>query len=342
MKLTDRKSLPEADGLVELLDRELAPIVEAASAEVDPEIWERALIGLAREILGRPGKQFRARLVELAWALAGGRRPLSARVGQLVEVVHAGSLIIDDIEDDSSRRRGRASLHRICGLPLALNTGNWLYFAAYQMIEQVAGDDAGRLELYRCLSRTMLRSHQGQAIDLSVDVTELRQRDVAEVADAAARLKTGVLMSFAAELGARAGGADPNQIAALSRFGEALGVGLQHLDDLGGLRCEARRDKGREDLAGRRLTWPWAYLATELDEVRFHGLQSKLRHARAGDLDALAAELAELLGDGAYRRACSLLERALAPLREVFGGATHAAALAELGDEIARLERSYG
>jgi geranylgeranyl pyrophosphate synthase len=329
----------EADDLVELLERELAPAIEAATGDIDRELWEQSLVGLAREILGRPGKQFRARLVELAWGLSGSQRPLSPRFGQLVELVHAGSLIVDDIEDDSGRRRGRPSLHRICGLPLALNTGNWLYFAAYHLIDRLDLGVVETLGLYRRLSATMFRCHQGQALDLAIDVAELRQRDVARLADAAARLKAGELMSFAAELGAMAGGAGAEQVASLARFGESLGGGLQHLDDLGGLRCAARRDKGREDLAGRRLTWPWAYLAGELDEVRFHGLQSKLRHARAGDLDSLADELAELLGDGAYRRACALLEAAVAPLHAAFAGSP---LLAEVESEIDRLERSYG
>lgn len=325
--------------LVDLLDRELSPLVESASSSVTPEVWERALVGLARELLARPGKQFRARLVELGWALGGAARPLSPLAGPLVELIHAGSLIVDDIEDDSSRRRGRPSLHRICGVPLALNTGNWLYFAAYHLLDALGLDDAQTLALYRRLTETMIRSHQGQALDLGLDVSEVRQRDIGAAADAAASLKAGALMSFAAELGAIAGGAGPDKIAVLSRFGCALGVGLQHLDDLGGLRCAPRREKGREDLAGRRLTWPWAYLAAELDEVRFHGLQTKLRHARPASLDRLVIELSDLLGDDAYRRACALLERAVAPLRETFAGDPW---LAAVSAEVARVEQSYG
>ena len=325
--------------LVELLDRELTPLVESASASVTPEIWQEALIGLARELLARPGKQFRARLVALGWALGGARRPLPTLAGQLVELIHAGSLIVDDIEDDSSRRRGRPSLHRLYGLPLALNTGNWLYFAAYHLLDLLGHGDTESLVLYRRLTETMIRSHQGQALDLALDVTELRQRDIADAVDDAASLKAGALMSFAAELGGMTGGADRDELAVLSEFGRALGVGLQHLDDLGGIRCLPRREKGREDLAGRRVTWPWAYLASELDEVRFHGLQTKLRHARAGDLDQIADELADLLGEEAYGSACALLESAFVPLRETFPDHP---ALAEVRAEISRLEQSYG
>jgi geranylgeranyl pyrophosphate synthase len=324
-----------------VLDELLAPAVAAACPEsgVDPEIWDRVLVGLARDLLARPGKQLRARVVELASELAGSAAGPPPVIPQLVELVHAGSLIVDDIQDDARCRRGGPALHRVSGTALAINTGNWLYFAAYHLIGRAGLPDGAALEIHRRLTRAMFRSHQGQALDLAIDVTELRQREVAVLAAAAAALKTGELMSFAAELGGVAAGASAPVIASLARFGAALGIGLQQLDDLGGLRNPRRRDKAREDLAGRRLTWPWAYLAHMLDEVRFAKLQRRLRDAGDGELDALATELAELLGDEAHRGACARLDAARAELAAAFPG--HAA-LARVDAELARLERDAG
>jgi len=257
-------------------------------------------------------------------------------IPQLVEVVHAGSLIVDDIQDDSLERRGGPALHRLYGVPLAINTGNWLYFAAFHLIDRAALGDGAALEIYRRLTRTMFRSHQGQALDLAIDVTALRQRDVLELTDAAAALKAGELMSFAAALGGLAAGAVIPRVESLARFGAALGVGLQHLDDAGGLR--GRRDKGREDLAGHRLTWPWACLAGKLDTVGFTTLQRKLRDARDGDLDPFIDELAGLLGDDAYDRACIRLDGARGMLTEQFAGHP---ALSSVDAELARLEHAY-
>src|SRR5512142_2931568 len=53
---------------------------------------------------------------------------LPAELIGIVEGLHLGSLIIDDIEDESSTRRGGPTLHRQIGVPNALNAGNWLYF----------------------------------------------------------------------------------------------------------------------------------------------------------------------------------------------------------------------
>lgn len=127
--------------LLASLDRLLVPLVAAACPEpgVDPDIWERVLIGFVRDLLARPGKQLRARMVELAFELAGGGARLPAVIPQLVELVHAGSLIVDDIQDDSRCRRGGPALHRVSGTALAINTGTWLYFAAYHLIVREAG-----------------------------------------------------------------------------------------------------------------------------------------------------------------------------------------------------------
>ncbi len=336
-----RDGLGNRSDLLASLDRFLVPLVAAACPEpgVDPEIWERVLIGFVRDLLARPGKQLRARMVELAFELAGGGTRLPPVIPQLVELVHAGSLIVDDTQDDARCRRGGPALHRVYGTALAINTGTWLYFAAYHLIGSAGLPEAAALEIHRLLTQTMLHSHQGQALDLAIDVTELQQREVAALADTAAALKTGALMRFAAELGGLVARAPAPVVASLARFGVALGIGLQQLDDLGGLRDNRRRDKAREDLLGRRLTWPWAYLAGELDEVRFAQLQRRLRDAGGGELDALTTEIGELVGDEAHRRACAWLARARAALAAAFPG--HAA-LARVDAEFAQLEHDAG
>lgn len=302
--------------LVTLLDTHLARVVSEHGA-IPSTIWERALIGIARELLNRPGKQVRARLVELSFELAGGERgALSPRVAQLVELVHAGSLIIDDIQDNSMERRGGPAIHRTYGTPRAINTGTWLYFAAYHLIDCAGFTDRTALEIQRRLTRMMFRSHQGQALDLALDVTALRQRDIPTLAEGVAVFKSGELMSFAAALGGTVADASAATLVALARFGSALGVALQHIDDASGLR--GRRDKGREDLAGRRVTWPWACLATQLDELRFAKLQRTLREARPHELEPVLDELAGLVGERAQQDACSMLECARTKLVAAF------------------------
>jgi geranylgeranyl pyrophosphate synthase len=315
--------------LVELIER----VFEGG--DVPAAQWERALLGPAREFLRRPGKEFRARLVEACWHLAGGVGDPPAELPLVLELLHAGSLIIDDIEDGSNERRGAPALHQLVGTPIALNTGNWLYFMPLVLLDQLALPPAQTLAMYRAASLALARCHEGQALDLAVSVFEVAQGDVARVVSAATARKTGALMELASKLGALAAGADSERVTALAEFGRELGIGLQMLDDLGSVICARRRAKGAEDLRHGRPTWAWAWLADSLDEVSFAKLQQL---GRAGEV----AQLMELIRpalEPARGRVRAHLAACLDTLIERVGAHPVIAAVAA---ELDRLEKSYG
>lgn len=330
---------PEGTPLLDLLERELrADAVGYMDHGVPRAVWERALYQPLRDFLARPGKQFRARLCELSFELAGGGTA-PRELPLLVEILHAGSLIVDDIEDNSSERRGAAALHVRYGLPRALNAGNWLYFWPFVLMRRLDLPPLTELELKRAVSRALVDCHRGQALDLAARVAELEQAHVPAVVAATARLKTGSLMTLAADAGALVAGAPQEERDALARFGGELGTALQMLDDLGGISSARRRHKGYEDLMQSRPTWPWAWLAAALDPAEFSAFQQLARdvESRRAHPEQLAAELrARLLP---YR--CHVeaeLERAFAALRPLFGSSP---ALARLQAEIQRLVSSY-
>ena len=118
--------------------------------------------------------------------------------------------MIDDIEDDSATRRGQPALHHRYGLPVALNTGNWLYFLSLSCLFRLPSDDACRLALTEDAVRAITRCHEGQALDISASVTSLPRADVPSVVSATTDLKTGTLMGLAAAMGARCAGARPS------------------------------------------------------------------------------------------------------------------------------------
>lgn len=338
----DPSSLPGP--LVALLDEALLDGDDGLPAH----LWERALLGPAREFLRRPGKRFRARLVEACWVLAGGDADaMPAELPLIVELLHAGSLIVDDIEDGSHVRRGAAALHEIYGTAVALNTGNWMYFWPLALIDRLGRglDPARTAELHRRARTTLLRCHQGQALDLALKVTELEQGEVPRVVKATTQLKTGALMELAAALGAIAAGGSDAAIEAMTRFGRELGKGLQMLDDLGGITCAARRDKGAEDLRLGRPTWPWAWAARATSQATFAELQRRARglgdpdgDGSAWAVDALRQDLAALIGELGRARVQSSLSLALAVLRDALGASP---VLEAIEDEIQRLEQSY-
>ncbi len=332
--------------LSELLDEQfsqdsLQQLLGEAGTNVPWATWESSLYGPLAEFLQRPGKEFRGRLVDAGWRIGGGRGHAPDELVAIVEVLHAGSLVVDDIEDGSAYRRGGPALHVTVGVPKALNMGCWLYFWPDALLQKLALHPTTELGLRRAIARTLLRAHQGQALDLSVKVHDLAQRDVLGVVSGITQLKTGALMQLAAELGVIAARGRPELVSATGRFGRELGVGLQMADDWGGIVSEARCHKGHEDSLLARATWPWAWLAESLDEVSYAKLAVLGREVERRDShpELLAERLRELLDDAARAQIRGQLRGALADLSRLLDGSS---VLNDLEGEIETLEKSYG
>ena len=204
----------------------------------------------------------------LGHRLVGGFSPSSLRTEQqcrtcveVVEFIHAGSLVVDDIEDGSRIRRGRGALHVRYGMPVALNAGNWLYFWPFELVKKLGLPHDKPLLVYEHYHRTLLRAHFGQALDLGSRVDNLPPGQIRETCLASMHLKTGALIGFAVSLGGIIGGAPEKAFRILNDFGRDLGVGLQMFDDLGNVigRCEP--SKQYEDLMLYRPSWVWACVA---------------------------------------------------------------------------------
>ncbi len=246
--------------LAKLLGFEAAPEVE----KILTDVLFRPVTGLT----SNPGKRIRAQLVSFSYRLLNGDRPPSAVMinrchscAEAIELIHAGSLIIDDIEDGSAVRRGRPALHKQYGTALALNAGNWLYFWPAVLLKDSELSEDDLLLIYEHYHRTLLRAHFGQALDLGARVDTLTQDAVVEVCLASMRLKTGALMGFAALLGAALADTSEALISALNDFGCDLGVALQMFDDLGNVIGICEPAKRYEDLTLSRPSWVWACAA---------------------------------------------------------------------------------
>jgi len=324
------------------LDRAFA---SGGASELDPSVpaavWRRALAGPATEFLARPGKGLRTAIVRAGWELGGGAPDeMPDGLPLVIELIHAGSLIVDDVEDASAERRGAPALHHLVGVPLAINTGSWMYFWALAELAELGLPPAIELAAHRAATSTLVRCHQGQALDLATRIWDLDPETVEAVVRATTRLKTGALCTFAAELGALAAAAPPAVTAAVRRFGDAMGAGLQMLDDLGSLTSADRRDKGREDLQGGRPTWPWAWLA-ESHGFAWSRCVAMARHVEDGadGLDALAETLRDAIAVRGRARVRATLEAALSELVAAVGPSS---TIDGIASELARMEASYG
>lgn len=344
MKPRARIATPSVAPLLDGLTRALAAGgASELPASVPDEIWRRALVDPASDFLGRPGKELRRLLVHAGWILAGGAPDESDdRLALIVEVLHAGSLIIDDIQDGSLERRGRPALHVSFGVPVAINTGCWMYFWAQSELGELDLPPERELLARKAMTSALVRCHQGQALDLSVRVGNLDLADVHAVVAATTRLKTAALCRLAAEFGAIAASATATMQAGAGDFGEAIGTALQMLDDLGSLTSETRRAKGREDLQSGRPTWPWAWLAAQRP-FGWPRCAAMARALAAPSSDSSVEELIALLTEEVGAIGRSEIRRTLAAARDNL--------LATFGDgavtkrvlhDLAPMETSFG
>lgn len=310
-------------------------------------VLERYLLDPIRDLIRRPSKQIRRELVALGHQL-GSRRVLPTRdlegrlelAQELVEALHAGSLIVDDIEDNSKVRRGRPSIHCLYGLPIALNSANWLYFWPLQLIEELRLPPEKELCFYRVFTKTLLRAHLGQAIDLGVKIDLTAKKDVKDVCLIAMELKTGALTALALLAGGILGNLSSEGIAALELFGRGFGVALQMFDDVGNLN-RTNGDKQFEDLMLRRPSWVWA-CASQYPEACYEEFVAAVH--RLPNIRFLEAWLRRTeFVRTARERAHEHLERIYVELENSRGlPGVDKNSLAGVKELTSRLERAYG
>lgn len=232
------------------------------------EVVSTVLFRPLGDLMSRPGKKIRGRLVELGFQLANDNQVVESyqvdalrKLMEGVELLHAGSLAVDDVQDGSKVRRGQPSLHMKYGLPISLNIGNWLYFWPLEIVNRLNLPEADELRIYRIYHRTLLRAHMGQAMDVGVPIDTLEQGRICDICVATMELKSGALFALALLAGAVVAKADDGLLETIDTFGHGLGIGLQMFDDIGNLKGSVEPAKRREDLVLRRPTWIWACAA---------------------------------------------------------------------------------
>jgi geranylgeranyl pyrophosphate synthase len=294
--------LPANESMAELLGLDDPSIVE--------DVLRSALLDPLAESTSTRGKRIRGQLVTLSYRLVSDTPAsfLAAKqcgwCADAVELIHAGSLVIDDVEDGSSVRRGRPALHVQFGVPIAVNAGNWLYFWPFELLRQTELPVDKIFYVYEHCHRTLLRAHFGQAVDLGARVDSLPQRRVAAVCLASMKLKTGALMGFATILGGAIAGASEGVLSILDEFGRELGVSLQMFDDLGNLIGKCEPVKRYEDLRLSRPSWVWACAADSSTSRAYRQFCTAVRSlpdAHELDLWSEAHNLAERVRACAHR-----------------------------------------
>jgi geranylgeranyl diphosphate synthase type I len=303
-----------------------------------------ALLGPVRDFASRDSKQVRAQLVRIGFELARGNQddlpsdgPLLNCLYCVVEALHAGSLVIDDIQDASEVRRGQPALHVQIGVPLAINAANWLYFWPADLIRQQGIAPELELAIYRLYHSTMIRAHYGQALDLGHDMAQVTQGNARDISMASIELKTGELMSMCAELGALAGGADDFRRTRLSQFGRRFGVALQMFNDI----AELMGDMSCNDNARsfRRPSLIWAVAASELQPAAYEEFRRVMCDPDETTNGRSLSDHPVVLE--ATRRACEEMQACIVEATSMSEGSRSAGTVSALNDLARKVMNTY-
>lgn len=187
---------------------------------------------LLHDYPSRIGKMLRGRLVmHSADAHGGGAQQATLTVATALELFQAWVLVHDDIEDGSEARRGKPALHRLVGMPIALNVGDALHVYMWRLLHELLDDpDVDAKALLDEFGAMISRTAEGQHLDLSF--VEDGRFDIGEEAYLAmVTLKTAhYTVASPLRLGVLLAGARPDP--ALTSAGIDLGVAFQIRDDV--------------------------------------------------------------------------------------------------------------
>ena len=199
----------------------------------DSNSIEKSIIDPAWYLVSQGGKRLRPVFTLLVIGLFKKDFDDYIEFSIIPEVLHTGTLIHDDIEDKSIKRRNADCVHIKYGLDIALNLGDFMfYFPMKALIDSDKLSTEQKLKITREYINDMLKLGIGQGVDLAwhnylVNISDITEENYLRTAFD----KTGALLGFAAKLGAIIGNANEKQVEALGKFGATIGVSFQIRDD---------------------------------------------------------------------------------------------------------------
>ena len=279
------------------------------------------------------GKRIRPLLVLLCTAACGTDWQSALPAAAAVELVHNFSLVHDDIQDSSEKRRGRPTTWVKWGMPMAINAGDALFVLSNQAIIDLKKNSPAEVvvKAAEILHNTCLELTRGQFLDMSYEErTDVGVNDYWPMVAG----KTAALLSACCHIGALLGGADDSKQESYRSFGHYLGLAFQVQDDILGI-------WGDEALTGKSA-------ASDLVEGKnslpvLAGLSANGKFAarwKQGPVQTTEVqELARILAsEGGYEKASDgakqMTDLALMSLRETDPQGEAGEALFELADKL--------
>ena len=241
------------------------------------------------------GKRIRPILVLLVTAACQSEWLRALPAAAAVELVHNFSLIHDDIQDNSDKRRGRLTVWKKWGAPMGINVGDALFVISNQAITDLEKHYPSEIVLQaaRILHDTCLDLTCGQFLDMSYEKrTGLTVEDYWPMVSG----KTAALLAACTHIGALLGGANEEKQEAYRLFGHHLGLAFQVQDDILGIwGDEAMTGKSvASDLVEGKKSLPVLFGLSKQAQFAAHWKQTGITSAQSSQFAAILA------ADGAY------------------------------------------
>lgn len=252
-------------------------------------------------VLG-PGKRLRPILLLASGRALGGRDEDLLPAACAMEMIHAFSLVHDDLPalDDDDLRRGRETVHVKFGEAAAILAGDALLNLAFRTLADLPDDEAlasRKLAAIRVVAEGVGLSGMigGQAMDLEFESRAASREELSAIH----RMKTGALITASCVAGGILAGGDRAQVAALERYGRALGLAFQITDDIldvEGTAEEIGKSPGKDVKAGK-ATYPALYGLGPSREMAAEQIREAGEAlAPLGDAASLLREIAAYVG----------------------------------------------
>uniref|UniRef100_A0A0W0F0V0 (2E,6E)-farnesyl diphosphate synthase n=1 Tax=Moniliophthora roreri TaxID=221103 RepID=A0A0W0F0V0_MONRR len=126
---------------------------------------ETAILEPFTFITGNPGKDMRGRLIEAFNRWLNVPEDKLVVIAKIVNMLHASSLMVDDVEDDSQLRRGRPVVHKIYGVAQTINSANYVYFLAFQELANLKASTPDK-DLNAIVTEELISLHRGQGLEI--------------------------------------------------------------------------------------------------------------------------------------------------------------------------------
>ena len=308
-----KESIESIKKALELINAQLYAVEERIRSQA--RAFDPAVEGYVAYAVESNGKRLRPALALLSGGATGNIGPSHFDLAVVVELIHAATLVHDDILDGADKRRGQPTVNAKWGNAISVLLGDCLFAHALKLSTSFQNGEIGRRIAQAAsdvCSGEIIQTQRRFDLKLSVP-------DYYKIIE----MKTGALFAAATELGALLNEAEPEVIGAMKIFGLRLGTAYQVYDDvldLAGEESRAGKTLG-SDLRKGKLTLPILHLLQISDEAERHRISEVIL---TGDESAIDRLVDQALSAGAVKFAvaagCRMLRECQEQLQVVQEG----------------------